>query len=144
MAAIFSMKFLINFTSAWDNEFSTRFTVHTCFFNFPASENNLPHDFHELHGCASSKFLPQYMIYHKNQICTVCIRKWFTTKFTIVIFVAFMNCVDASFQTLYISKWFPTRITFMIFVAFMNIVDVVSQIVCMRNWGNDFSQELHL
>ena len=50
------------------------------------------------------------------------IRKWFTTWFTFVIFVTFMNCLDVFLQVLCLSKWFATWFTLVIFVAFMNCV----------------------
>ena len=58
--------------------------------------------------------------------------KWFATKFTFVIFVAFMNCVDMILQMACFRKWFTTRFTFVIFVAFMNCVDMSLQISCQR------------
>ena len=38
-------------------------------------------------------------------------RKWFATRFTFVIFVAFLNCVVMSLQTSSLRKWFTTRFT---------------------------------
>ena len=62
-------------------------------------------------------------------------RKWFTTRFTFVIFVAFMNCMNMSFQRPCFRKWLTTRFTCcVIFVAFMNGVDVFLQICCSRKW----------
>ena len=83
-----------------------------------------------------------------------CLRKWFTTRFTFMLFmifmncdvllqhllwwkifaakftfVAFMNCVDVSFQMIYSRKWFATRFTFdrWSFWAFVNYVNVLLQ-----------------
>ena len=57
--------------------------------------------------------------------------KWFTTRFTFVIFVAFMNCMDVFLQSLCTRKWFSSRFTFVIFGAFMNSVNVCLQISCL-------------
>ena len=63
-----------------------------------------------------------------------CLRKWFTTGFTFVIFVAFMNCEAVLIQILSCCKWFATRFTIEIFLAFMNSMDVFLQISCIRKW----------
>ena len=55
----------------------------------------------------------------------LCLRKWFTTRFTFVIFVAFMNCVDVLLQTSCLRKRFTTRFTFLIFVAFVNSLNML-------------------
>ena len=64
----------------------------------------------------------------------LCIRKWFTTWFTFVIFVSIMNMMEMYLQVLYCSEWFATWFTFVIFVAFMNYVDVPLQIMSMGKW----------
>ena len=54
-------------------------------------------------------------------------RKLFTTWFTIVIFVAFMKCVNMFLQRSCFRKWFTTRFTFVVFMAFMNCIDMFLQ-----------------
>ena len=68
---------------------------------------------HELCGYVPSNVLLEKMVYHKihiynlcslHELCEYmclqmsCLRKWYITRFTFVIFVAFMNCVDVIFQ----------------------------------------------
>ena len=54
----------------------------------------------------------------------ICLSKWFVTRLTFVISVAFMDCLDVLLQMMCLRKWFVTRFTFVIFLAFMNCVDV--------------------
>ena len=47
------------------------------------------------------------------------LRKWFTIGLIFVILDAFMNFLDMSLQMMWMIKWFATRFTSVIFVAFM-------------------------
>ena len=59
---------------------------------------------------------------------TVCMIKWFTTRFACVVF---MNCKNVFIQILCRRKWFITRFTFLVL---MNCMNVPFQMACLRKW----------
>ena len=101
---------------------------------FPGCENVLSHKLHlwfvlllnyrnmylqiskkwksyKLHLCFLLPLWSSFMNYLDVLLQTLCMRKWFTTGCTFVIFVAFMNCTNVSLQSSCLSKWFITRLT---------------------------------
>ena len=55
-----------------------------------------------------------------------CLRKCFTTRFTLVIFLAFMNCVNVFLQISCLKKLFTTGFTFVILLEFFELCWCVS------------------
>ena len=73
----------------------------------------------------------QWWIYVDVCLQIGCFRKWFTTRITIVIFLAFRNCVNMLLQIACSRKQFTTRFRLVIFVAFMNCMNVHLQMSCL-------------
>ena len=55
----------------------------------------------------------------------ICFSKWLFTKFTLVIFLAIMNCMNVSLQISCYRKRSGARFTFVFFVSFVNCVSVL-------------------
>ena len=53
--------------------------------------------------------------FHELFACASCLRKWFASMSTFVIFLSFMKSYDVFLQIFWFRKWFPTGFRFVIF-----------------------------
>ena len=92
----------------------------------------------------------QKMFCHFNHLCDnheLCghgsssdlVVKWFSTRSTLIIFVAFMNVVDVRPQSTSFRKWFATRFTFVSFATIITFVNMLLEMFCISFFDKKFT-----